>query len=689
MTQETYLKQLNTLKLANFDWVKGQEDVFYPASWDLLSLHKRVVSDFALELVRLMKSTSLLSPSGMIITGQGGAGKTHLLGRFCQITLQNKGYFLMVDLSGVRDLLESVLEGMLRSLLVPLQELKGLTQAERLAREILKSVSFQIPQDFHERHQRGNLVTLNRDLERVLRRLSMKYPRESMEYFDILRSIFLLNSKDPLLQRLALSWLQGKPLDSESALKAGFKGSRPKPELVISGLSFFMALGGLFQVLALDQMDHLTSLFVLLSHLETGDRFTEARRLIANISDGIGRLTTLCSRTLTVISCLPITWENLSQSSLNTSLERYRRPPIALGPLNSPDMALQLVSARMLHAANRAGYTLPYPSWPFKKEAFDNAADVYPRTLLEACHILVRELILDSREGLPIEEIYQIFEDASQGAQASLSYDPLPLESAPLPQMPIQEEERAAQGDSLPYLFTFQDDAKGRQSSKMERDSELIDSISSDPEPLSEQLGPAVNMYARYQELLASPEISELKNEEKEDEAWPQVLSTVLESYLANKVGAPYQTLTCNFDLEHSPPLYHCLLCCQNSRDRRASRSLYLRAMLKENPKAFKSRLDKLVEESGISRNNKALRLVILRFTPKPSGEATASSYENFESRGGMQSKPSDQDLAILLSIQKLKEEYTVGEYQVFMEKYRPWEKLLFLEGPLEWLSAE
>jgi hypothetical protein len=398
--EEANRRKLNALKLSSFDWVKGLDDVWNLSRWDVPALHRRAEEEFSQEVVQILSRSALASPPGMILSGPGGSGKTHLLSRFCRIALLNRGYFLLADMSGEGEgFMETVLAGMVRSLSTPVALLEGRTQASVAAETLLTEGGFLVPADFPGRHTRANPQKLNRDLEKLRDKLQLSWPREAAEHSECLRSIFLMNSRDALLRRAASDWLAGRQPDPEAAAAAGFRSGRGAPDRAVAGLSYCLSLGGRYAVLAMDQMDHLSALFGIISRCGPGEGAhglpAEARAQVADYSDGLGRLTGLTRRTIAVVSCLPPTWENLCALSLNTALERYRRPPVFLSPIGNARTAMSLVEARMKTPCRRAGFQPPHPGWPFSPGAFDDAVGMFPRALMERCHQLVRERVLD------------------------------------------------------------------------------------------------------------------------------------------------------------------------------------------------------------------------------------------------------------------------------------------------------
>jgi hypothetical protein len=737
MNDPDRIRKLNTLKLADFDWVKNLDEVWGFTPTNVPELHSRAVEDFSHEMARLLSNKgNSFSPPGIIVAGPGGSGKTHLLMRFANIVFQNKGYFLLADLSRVEDLLETVIEGMVRSLLTPVPFLENKAQITLLTFNILEAVNFVMPPDMAKRHN-ADPSKIGKDLDKILVRLLPEHPRECAEYSEVLRSILLLNSESPILKRCALNYLYGRPLTAESTELAGFKLKRNGPERVITGLSFFMSLNDKPQVLALDQLDHLLSLYNLLSHSPPIDEgrglVTETLGLLSNVSDGLGRLPELSRRTITVLSCLPETWNYLQECSLNTSLERYRRPPIFLKPMDSEETARKIVGARMKEAAGKAHHKLPYPGWPFKPESFQGSAGHHPRVILERCHALIRELVL----GDSVDEIESIFpsedpigeetyiEEAGNaretyGAFGSYEESP-PLNnpaqardpglvfawgentglkdllqntgdlgrgpygaSPPLPRKTLDGSdpyEARPLADKEPFFKSRNPNDPG---------STLIPTETyKEEEPISEPEGPLKPpILLRYEELLAEDERDDFKDETNEDTLWPEALEALLSPCLSLIFIPPHKTLTLEFDNDEKIPRVHAYLSSKDDRSGKAEKNLYLRAVASKNYKRLLTRVDKILEYSGIKKRNANTRLMMLRFAPFPSGDSSVKTVLKFENMGGLRSKPSDQDLAILNAVLSLKKEFSNTEFQGFMEKNRPWEKVLFLEESLAWLTA-
>ncbi|MDR2612570.1 MAG: hypothetical protein LBG06_07035 [Deltaproteobacteria bacterium] len=778
-------RKLNALKLSSFDWVKGLDDVWNLSRWDVPELHRKAEGDFSQEIVQLLSRGGVLSPPGMIVSGPGGAGKTHLLSRFCRIALLNGGSFMLADMSAAArgGFLETVLAGMASSLATPVALLEGRTQASLAAEGALAAAGFQVPRDFAGRHTRANPGKLARDLEKVRDKLQASWPREAAEHSDCLRALFLLNSRDASLRKAAMDWLAGGPPDPGTAECAGFRAPRGDAARAVAGLSFFLSLSGRFSVLALDQMDHLSALFSLIARAGASEAAAglaaEARARVADFSDGLGRLTGLTRRTLAVVSCLPATWENLSSLSLNTSLERYRRPPVFLSPVGSPEIAARLVAARMKTPCRRAGISPPWPSWPFREESFEDAVGLFPRALMERCHLLVRERVLagdpseirslDLRSGAvgaledaaPPPFAASYVEDdlveagpasgesgvpgpvavKAQGPPPGTWPPPEPLAEAP---SPLQERDP---GDTMVFAWSG-DDFRDYLSGSLPDLAGLSDIESAlEGEPAShppaelsgredgadafpeggaaagfpiggggdgaEEAGsgaghgapeagpggggagqedgdPVFRAEGRFQELFGAADTGAFQDESLEDELWPEILSCFLGAFADSLSGKDRPSVSIEGPPPGEvPPPYHVLVRAEGPGLPEEGRSLYVRALLRNHHMAFASRLRKAMEAASPDRRDPSVRLVLVRFSPKPAGAASAEALESFGACGGLWLRPADSDLALLKAVSELSRELPRDSLLAWMRAFQPWRRLLFLANDLAWLSSD
>jgi hypothetical protein len=86
-------------------------------------------------------------------------------------------------------------------------------------------------------------------------------------------------------------------------------------------------------------------------------------------------------RTLTLLACIPSTWQLIKDRATDTVQDRFREAT-QLKTIPSAQVARALVEKRFAWHFVEIGFTPPYPSWPVRSEAFDGAVGFTPRQLL-------------------------------------------------------------------------------------------------------------------------------------------------------------------------------------------------------------------------------------------------------------------------------------------------------------------
>lgn len=99
----------------DFDYVVRLRDVWQDNTFDVNELHTSLRVEFQKKLEAIHRSPK--APiMGWPIIGSGGSGKTHLLGQFRRMAIANHSAFVLVDMTDVRDVWETLLQGYLDSL---------------------------------------------------------------------------------------------------------------------------------------------------------------------------------------------------------------------------------------------------------------------------------------------------------------------------------------------------------------------------------------------------------------------------------------------------------------------------------------------------------------------------------------------------------------------------------------------
>ncbi len=392
--------ELEALRVADFDWTTRLASVWDDPAWDVPNLHEEIRQRFIEKLETLMAAEGSASPLGWVINGSGGTGKTHLLGAFRREAARRKAAFVLVDMTDVRDFWATVLQGTIGSLQVRYDG--DLFQHQFILKNLIE-------QQFHAKVTKpaAEILTLlarqkssdlARDIQKPLGALYKVHPAEVMKYHNTIRALVCWNSDDFSIASTGQAWLLGQEIDADDCRGLGFDVPREEPRRIVEALSWIMSLTGP-TVLAFDQLDPIVTqlAFQRASEATSEERFG-AEAIITGIGGGLGGLYDVTRRTLVVVSCVESTWHTLEATVLKTFLDRFVLPPDTLGAVQHRAVAEAVVCNRLAQAFHAADFHPPYPTWPFRPEAFEELKPSTPREVLKKCeawrqHWLRRKVI--------------------------------------------------------------------------------------------------------------------------------------------------------------------------------------------------------------------------------------------------------------------------------------------------------
>ncbi|ADE14624.1 ATPase-like protein [Nitrosococcus halophilus Nc 4] len=642
------MDQCKILKAVNFDWTMQLKSVWDDLAFHTPGLHENLRTEL-IEILQNRAGSNGQNPLGQVITGPAGAGKTHFLGTLRQEVAPLPAWFVLVDMTDVKDFWETVLLGYTSSLQ---QTISGnRPQFHDLLANLL-SPEIKAPNIRRTFHRAGSqpapspglvqrLITLllrrkpqhrevadapptprqiaeygDEDLARVMRhtlnRLSKQYPEEIREHQDALRALMLLNSNDLERSNVGYSWLQGMPIDQTDRQLFGFLWPQREASEIVKSLSWLMSLHRP-TLLAFDQLDAI----VAQHHLTAGAKSTApmtaeqgaSQAIIEGIADGLMAIRDTVYRTLTVLACLEASWEILRQGSLTSATDRFDSPH-TLAPINNATLAEEIVTLRLAEAYRAQGFKPPYASWPFQPQVFASAATLLPRELLKRCE---EHRVQCLKKGKVIE------------------------------------------------LTDFETPPNSFESSgNIPTESELDQSYE------------AFCRQAPLQELLA---------EEAEDETLCQLLQAVCrcllrENPLPDNREAAVDT---EFPGDKNYRSLHARVRLMDSSQKDREHHYCFRALQKTHAVAYQSRLNAALTASGIDPQLPFRKLVILRTTPLPPGKVTQEITDQFLQAEGQFVAPNEQDLRAMWALYQL-EQQNLPDFEAWLCKHRPATQLQWVQ---------
>ncbi|GAA2211955.1 hypothetical protein GCM10009850_074160 [Nonomuraea monospora] len=398
------------LAALTFNYTESADDVWRRSAYHVAGLHgasTRILRDGLAEAAHRPET----SPIGVVIQGQRGTGKTHLLGWVREQVQSQGGYFVLVGLLDARGFWESTMVSILDSLsrrgadgqaqlTLFLDRLATETGLTRMARRAIT----------------GKRPVTREELDAFVVALRRREPQVGRECQDTVRALVLLAGDDLGLQDLGEAFLSSAP-EGEAGERArwGIRQLGRSPQEIVRDVSRLLALTGP-TIIAVDQIDPL----VAQSSTATAGAVHDHGEalMIERIAGGLMALREVTRRTLTVVTCIPATWALIENVAVDTVRDRFRQ---AVQLMTIPDAATAraIVTRRFEVQYGEAGVKPPYPTWPVRPEAFEQAPGFTPRELLRRIDQHVRACLLD-------EEVRELTGFAAEQEPATPAAHPPP-----------------------------------------------------------------------------------------------------------------------------------------------------------------------------------------------------------------------------------------------------------------------
>jgi hypothetical protein len=367
--------QLKVLAELRFESTLTQEDVWNSTQPHVRGLHvdaQRVIT----RGLEDAQHSSGRSPIGVVLNGRSGAGKTHLLGWVRQRLRSEGGYFFLSNLGDSDGFWPNVVEALLQGLGQDGDDtssqlgtfLRRLSSAAAVGASSAKAVL-------------GGAPLTPEVLDDFIGALNRFDRKVASDCQDAARALVLFASPDSRKSNVGYDYLTSSDMAPEERSKWGFRAKPHEARRVVGDVSKLLALTGP-SVIAVDQIDTL----VALSNKSTteiksssDDESVDAQ--IAKIADGLMLLREETRRTLTLVACLPQTWDLIRTRSANSVPDRFSVIP-SLSRIPDIQVGQDLVAARLAQTYEKIGFTPPFPTWPVAPSAFDGVTEYTPRQVL-------------------------------------------------------------------------------------------------------------------------------------------------------------------------------------------------------------------------------------------------------------------------------------------------------------------
>ncbi|WP_113705401.1 helicase HerA domain-containing protein [Nonomuraea lactucae] len=361
------------------DWATTAEHAWNPPPFHVDGMHPRA-ERLILDGIDEASLASRTSPLGVVIQGEGGAGKTHLLGWVRGRIAQAGGYFFLVDFSAGEDFWRqttgAMVEDLGRSAAGPQAPIQAMVALRALA--ALAGAGDRIGAAI----ERDTGITRD-DLDALVDGLLAR-DRRLLRCRDTIRALALYAAASgPALDVAHDHLMSTEEAEAGDRRAWGMGRGLRYPHDIAVELSMILALTGP-SVIAVDQID------AILGHSRpvegtvaaTAPPGTEPRKdMVDEIAGGLMALRHATQRALCLVACLPSSWNLIKERAIGTAQDRFR-PSLILDTIASAEIARTMVERRFAVAFANAGFTPPSPVWPIAPAAFETAPGHTPRTLL-------------------------------------------------------------------------------------------------------------------------------------------------------------------------------------------------------------------------------------------------------------------------------------------------------------------
>jgi energy-coupling factor transporter ATP-binding protein EcfA2 len=365
-----------------------QSIVYQPQIWqtdrfDVESIHGEARDRFASMLARA-GATSPNSPGRLLLLhGQAGSGKTHLMRAFRGMThADGAGYFAYLQMTTeagnyARYLLNNLVASLDQPYHPPFNETSGLLRLSSAVLDAVPDVSGEARTSLRDGSASDPHGIIHEYADRLM--LDRRIAAWGVD-LDVLRVLLHLQRQDPRVKARALKWLRCEDLSAHDRLALGDLVPRTQEEHPIHMVSqlgrTMAALQEAPLVICVDQLED------MFNHDRAAERF---RRVV----DTLVALLDQVPSAVIVLSCLEDYYIANKGHLTRSKVDRLERDPepIRLEAQRSFDEILAMVSKRLEYLYEEAGlYPRPEPSvYPFNADALRPLTHLTTRDVLDCC----------------------------------------------------------------------------------------------------------------------------------------------------------------------------------------------------------------------------------------------------------------------------------------------------------------
>ncbi|QRN97423.1 DUF2791 family P-loop domain-containing protein [Archangium violaceum] len=402
-----------------FHSIQHRHEIWRPDPFDVEHVHQEARTSFERLLTRATTPPGLDSGRILLLLGESGCGKTHLVrafrARVHEKSLGFVGYMQMTTATPNygRYVLANLIDSLDQPYCEPSQPGSGLMK--------LSSALFSRCGKWA-----AGLTQHETDVEDVHQIISdatdelISLPELTDIDLDLMRAILYLQRNEPKIKSRVLKYLRCEDLSDPDRKVLG--GMVPRihdddPKKMVEHLGRLMRALGHSLVLCVDQLED------IYEPQDAGMPFRRAMQTICDLADRV-------PSSLIVISCLRDFWDSMNTQLTRPMLDRILLDPapIILQSLRTAEEARLIAERRLeyLYDQENAPFDAAEPTYPFPHEGFEALAGMRARDVLNECRRYRERAIREGR----LPEHFPLVEDLPGKVEQRITQHPQPISSA-------------------------------------------------------------------------------------------------------------------------------------------------------------------------------------------------------------------------------------------------------------------
>jgi energy-coupling factor transporter ATP-binding protein EcfA2 len=383
-----------------FHSIQHRHEVWREDPFDVETVHQEARTAFERLLLRATTPPGLDSGRILLLLGDSGCGKTHLLRAFRAMAHERSlgfvGYMQMTTSTSNygRYVLSNLIDSLDQPYSEPSEPRSGLQKLSDALLSHCGPVAALLADPEADPEEVPNLVEFAADD-------LQKQPRFEKLDLDLLRALLFLQREDTRIRGRVLKYLRCEDLsDSDRKVLGGLvpRIHDNHPQEMVEHLGRLAAALNQSLVLCVDQLEGFD---VEATNVQS---FRRAMHMLCDFAER-------APSSIIVISCLHNFWTGLSGQLPKSLLDRIERDPdtVKLGHLRTAEEARLITERRLehLYSVEDAPFDPAEPTYPFPHEGFEALSGKSTREVLDACRRWRERAVRDGAlpDRFPLESV--------------------------------------------------------------------------------------------------------------------------------------------------------------------------------------------------------------------------------------------------------------------------------------------